>query len=101
MIGRIEMEELDKFQKRMNRYGLEVNKGEICKSYHQTDPGFCIVWMSTRSHLVKGNKKLIDQLRKDGYHVKVFRKTDYRTYADYMVFQVSDSARIKIEEDAP
>lgn len=101
MIGRIETEELDKFQERMNKYGLEVNKGEICRSYLETEPGFFIVWMSTRSRPVKGNKKLIDQLRKDGYHVKVFRKTDYRTHADYMVFQVSVSVRIKMEEVTP
>lgn len=101
MIGRLEMEEFDKFQERMNKYGLEVDRSTIRRDYVKIEPGVYIAWMITKSHPVKGNKKLIDQLRKDRFHVAVFRKTDQRTLADYMVFQVSVSVRIETEENAP
>lgn len=94
-----EAEALDNFQTRMNKYGLEVDRGMLTGIYDRSDPEVFILWMLTKSHPVKGNKKLIERLRRDGFYVYTVRKTDTRTGAYYMVFKVSVNARIKTTKE--
>lgn len=89
-----EAEALDKFQARMNEYGLEADRRALTGRWACGDPNMFILWMETKSHPVRGNKKLIERIRRDGFYVTTFRKTDLRTGYYYMVFRVIDRAII-------
>ena len=89
-----EMAELDKFQQRINQYGLEVNRGCIGGMYEGYGADVFILQMTTKPHPVKGNKKLIERLENDGFYPQVYRRVDPKTGTKYMAFFVSARARI-------
>lgn len=87
-----EFEELDKFQERISKYGLEVNRS--CIGGHYVGQGtvkFCLS-MYTKPNPVKGNKKLMDRLREDGFYVETHRAYNGR----HMVFYVTDFVNIQV-----
>lgn len=86
--------ELDKFQERVNAYGLEVNRSCIGGMYEGPGTDVFILQMTTKPHPVKGNKKLIEQLERDGFHPQIYRREDFKTGKKYMAFFVSARARI-------
>lgn len=88
-----EFEELEKFQQRVSQYGLEANKNGFSGHYESTDTDVFVLHMTTKKHPVKGNKKLIEQLERDGFQYRVYRDFDNR-----MMFYVYGSARINTEE---
>ena len=85
-----EFEELEKFQQRVSRYGLEANKNSFGGHY---EGDVFLLNMTTKKHPVKGNKKLIEQLVQDGFQHRIYRDFDNR-----MMFYVLGFARINTKE---
>lgn len=83
-----ENEELEKFRQRVSQYGLEVSNSRG-GYYEGTGTDVFILRMTTKPHPVKGNKKLIEQLVRDGFQHRIFRNFDNR-----MAFYVYGHARI-------
>ena len=88
-----EYEELAKFQQRVSQYGLEVNRQHLSGCYEGQGTDVYILHMVTKPHPVKGNKKLIEQLVRDGFQPEVFRDQHNK-----MAFYVYAPARINIKE---
>lgn len=86
--------ELDKFQERVNAYGLEVNRRYYGGVYEGPGTDVFILQMTTKPHPVKGHKKLIEQLERDGFYPQIYRRVDPKTGTKYMAFFVSACARI-------
>lgn len=89
-----EFAELDKFQQRVNPYGLEVNRNCIGGRYEGPGTEVFILSMSTKPKPVKGNKALMNRLELDGFYLHTYLRTDPITGIKYMVFYVTGYARI-------
>jgi hypothetical protein len=90
-----EFEELEKFQQRVSQYGLEVNKNSFGGYYEGDSTDVFVLCMTTKPQPVKGNKKLIEQLKQDGFRLRTQRHEDRKTGREYMIFIVDESARIE------
>ncbi len=66
-----EQNALDVAQRNVNKFGLYINRRSMGGSYNKDSTVFYFDAMTERQP-VKGNKKLIEDLEREGYHISKY-----------------------------
>lgn len=91
-----EMEARRAFQNEMDKYGLEVVSG--CGGHFSDDMGYFNLTVSTKPVEAKGNKALMERLKRDGYQVIKFRTLEFKTFRRYLAFIIEKGFLIALDE---